>query len=104
MAEKKIVWSTRASLELKQVLEFYNQRNGSTTYSLRILNEVDNLLRSLSKNELIGRLTSNKYTRVIPMKDYLIFYEVNHNIIEIVSFWDNRQGIKNRINIQIEDI
>ena len=99
MADKKIVWSKRASLELKQILEFQIQRNGSTTYSVRILNEVDFLLETLSKNELIGRLTSNKYTRVIPMKDYLIFYEVNQNIIEIVSFWDNKQGIKERIKI-----
>lgn len=99
MAGKKIVWSKRASQELKQTLEFYNQRNGNTTYSLRILNEVDFLLENLSKNELIGRLTSNKFTRVIPMKDYLIFYEVNHNNIEILSFWDNRQGIKVRIKV-----
>lgn len=97
MADKKIVWSKRASHELKRALEFYNQRNGNTTYSLRILNEVDFLLKNLSKNELIGRLTSNKFTRVIPMKEYLIFIEVTHNNIEIVSFWDNRQGIKDRI-------
>jgi len=97
MADKKIVWSTRASVELKQILEFYNKRNGSTAYSLRIINEVDYLLKILSKNELAGRLTSNKYTRVIPMKFYLIFYEVTPSIIEIVSFWDNRQDSKKRI-------
>jgi len=99
MADKKIVWSTRASLELKQILEFYNERNGSTAYSLRIINEVDYLLKILSKNEFAGRLTSNKYTRVIPMKIYLIFYEVNENIIEIVSFWDNRQDSQKRMKI-----
>ncbi|MGD9556893.1 MAG: type II toxin-antitoxin system RelE/ParE family toxin [Mangrovibacterium sp.] len=99
MAVKKIVWSTRASLELKQIIEFYNERNGSTAYSLRIINEVDYLLKILSKNELVGRLTSNKYTRVIPMKVYLIFYEVNGNTVEIVSFWDNRQDSQKRMKI-----
>ncbi|MGV8139058.1 MAG: type II toxin-antitoxin system RelE/ParE family toxin [Mangrovibacterium sp.] len=99
MADKKIVWSIRASLELKQILEFYNKRNGSTAYSLRIINEVDYLLKILSKNELVGRLTSNKYTRVIPMKVYLIFYEVNGNTVEIVSFWDNRQDSQKRMKI-----
>ena len=91
MADKKIIWSTRASQELKQTLEFYNQRNQSTRYSLKVLKGIDELMKILSKNELIGRLTSNKFTRVIPMKAYLIFYEVNQNTIEIVSFWDNRQ-------------
>ena len=30
------------------------------------------------------------------MKVFLLFYEVNDNTIEIVSFWDNRQDIENR--------
>lgn len=60
------------------------------------MNEIDNLLKALSENEFIGRLTSNKMTRVIPMKVYLIFYEINKNQIKIVSFWDNRQN-KNKL-------
>lgn len=91
MADKKIIWSTRASKELRHILEYFNQRNKSTRYSLKLLNDIENLTRSLSKNESIGRLTSNKFTRVIPVKIYLIFYEINQCNIEIVSFWDNRQ-------------
>ncbi len=30
------------------------------------------------------------------MKVYLIFYELNENKIEIVSFWDNRQDLERR--------
>lgn len=41
-------------------------------------------------------MTSNKITRVIPMKVYLIFYEINQNRIEVVSFWDNRQDLEGR--------
>ncbi len=97
MADKKIIWSTRASKELRQVLEYFNQRNKSTRYSFKLLNEIENLTKNLSKNESIGRLTSNKFTRVIPMKVYLIFYEVNQDRIEIVSFWDNRQDKTKRL-------
>ncbi|HQV36654.1 MAG TPA: type II toxin-antitoxin system RelE/ParE family toxin [Flavobacterium sp.] len=96
MAEKEIVWSKLAKLQLKTVLEFYTERNGNSTYSLKLLNEVEDLLSTLSKAERIGRLTSNKFTRVISMKVYLLFYEINGNRIEIVSFWDNRQDIENR--------
>jgi toxin YoeB len=94
MANKRIVWSTRAILELKQILEYFNHQNKSTLYSLNLLKEIEYLTNTLSKNELIGRLTSNKITRVIPMKVYLIFYEVHQDHIQIVSFWDNRQDIK----------
>lgn len=96
MAEKEIVWSKLAKLQLANVLEFYVNRNGNSNYSLKILSEVEDLLITLAKAEQIGRLTSNKFTRVISMKVYLIFYEINGNRIEILSFWDNRQDIKNR--------
>jgi plasmid stabilization system protein ParE len=96
MAEKEIIWSELAKIQLANVLEFYVYRNGNSNYSLKILSEVEDLLKTLSKSELIGRLTSNKFTRVISIKTYLLFYEINGNRIEILSFWDNRQDIKNR--------
>ena len=99
MAHKKIIWSSLSSHQLKAVLDFYTQRNGSSAYSLKILNEIEELLNSLSENEFIGRLTSNKTTRVIPMKVYLIFYEINQNQIKIVSLWDNRQNNKKLIPV-----
>jgi plasmid stabilization system protein ParE len=99
MAHKKIIWSSLSSRQLKAVLDFYAQRNGSSAFSLKILNEIAELLNALSENEFIGRLTSNKMTRVIPMKVYLIFYEINQNQIRIVSFWDNRQNNKKLIPI-----
>jgi len=94
MANKEIIWSLRAQNELKDILDFFTQRNGNPNYSLKILSEVEDLATTLSKSEFIGRLTSNRITRVIPMEDYLIFYEFNKNRIEIISFWDNRQSPK----------
>lgn len=96
MAKKEIIWSDLAKLEFSNVLEFYFLRNGNSDYSLKLLEEVEDLLETLSQSEFIGRLTSNKITRVIPMKVYLIFYEINADKIEILSFWDNRQDIEKR--------
>jgi plasmid stabilization system protein ParE len=96
MAPKEIVWSPLAKLQLENVLKFYVHRNGNSNYSLKIVSEVQDLLETLSKAERIRRLTSNKFTRVISMKVYLLFYELNGNRIEIISFWDNRQDLENR--------
>jgi plasmid stabilization system protein ParE len=96
MAQKEIIWSNLAKLQFSNVLEFYVFRNGNTNYSLKLVDEVEDLLETLSKSELIGRLTSNKITRVLVMKVYLIYYEINGNQIEIVSFWDNRQSTENK--------
>lgn len=96
MAKKEIIWSELAKIEFSNILAFYFYRNENSNYSLKILEEVEDLLETLSENEAIGRLTSNKITRVIPMKVYLIFYEINQNRIEVVSFWDNRQDFEGR--------
>lgn len=90
MAEKEIIWSELAKYQLSAILDFYVQRNGNAEYSLKILRELEDLLKTLSKSDLIGRLTPNKTTRVIPMKVNLIFYEINGNHIEILTIWDNR--------------
>jgi toxin YoeB len=92
MAFKEIVWSELAKMEFANILDFYLQCNGNANYSLNLLNEVEELMLTLAQNELIGRLTSNKFTRTIPMKYYSVFYEINESRIEIVSFWDNRQN------------
>ena len=97
MAKKTIIWSNRANQELIDVLDYFNKRNKSTLYSHKILLELEELLDTLSSNIFIGRLASDKQTRVLVMKKYLIFYEVNNEIINILSFWDNRQDLKKRI-------
>lgn len=99
MADKRIIWSSQASKEVIQILEYFNHRNKSTRYSLKLLREIEELTSVLLKNELIGRLTSNKFTRVIPTKAYLAFHEIHDDHIQIVSFWDNRQDSKRRQKI-----
>jgi addiction module RelE/StbE family toxin len=79
-----------ASIELRHIFEYFNQRNKCIQYSLKLLSEIDDLVAHFSDNELIGRLTSNKTTRIIPIREYLIFYEIHQGYIQIISFWDNR--------------
>jgi plasmid stabilization system protein ParE len=89
---KKIIWSNLAKLELANVLDFYVQQNGNSNYSLKLLDEIDDVVKTLSESELIGRLTKNKITRVFPIDVFLLFYEIKKDTVEVVSFWDNRQN------------
>lgn len=68
------------------------QQNGNENYNLKLLEEVDALVNTISQSELIGRLSKNKITRVFPIDVFLLFYEINKDTIEIVSFGDNRQN------------
>lgn len=98
MARKRIIWSDRSEKELKRTLDFFNERNGNKKYSVKLLKEISQLLKTLSRNVNIGRLTDNKKTRVIVMNIYLIYYEITDYEIHILSFWDNRQNPKERID------
>lgn len=62
MAKKIIVWSDTAKIQFSAILEYYVERNGNQNYSLKLLDEVEGLLNTLSNSELVGRLTSNKFT------------------------------------------
>ena len=68
MAKKKVNWSTRAKFELNKTLAFYTDRNGSPEYSLQILDELEDLTKTLSRSHFIGRLATDRVTRVIPFK------------------------------------
>jgi plasmid stabilization system protein ParE len=91
MAERKIIWSTRAEDELLKVLEFYINRNGNTTYSTKLLNNVEKSVSLLINYPSLGHLTENRITRVIVKDKFMIFYEVDDSYIQVVSFWDTRQ-------------
>lgn len=91
MAKKKVNWSKRAKSELNKTLAFYTDRNGSSEYSLQILDEVEDLTKTLSSSHFIGRLTTDRVTWIIPFKVFSNFYQVKSKQIEILVFWDNRQ-------------
>lgn len=57
MAFKKIIWSDLAKAQFRDTLEFYRERNQSVTYSLKLIDETEDLLKTVSKSEFIGRLT-----------------------------------------------
>ena len=44
MAKKVIVWSEIAKLQFANVLEYYVERYGNPNYSLKLLNEVEDLI------------------------------------------------------------
>ncbi|MBS1682242.1 MAG: type II toxin-antitoxin system RelE/ParE family toxin [Bacteroidetes bacterium] len=98
MDEKQIIWSKRAESELKQVLNFYIERNKSKKYSLKLLDEVEKMVGLLTSFPYIGRISDNGITRVVVKEKFLIFYEIYINAILIVSFWDGRQSPQKRID------
>ncbi|MBF9255138.1 type II toxin-antitoxin system RelE/ParE family toxin [Pontibacter sp. 172403-2] len=92
MAKKRIVWSKEARLDFKATLEFYNERNGSSTYSRKLADEIVNIIEKLQINNFLGSKTSEPQVRVLVKGTFSIFYELKEEEILILVIWDTRRN------------
>lgn len=91
MAKRKIVWTQKANVERKDILEYWINKNKSKTYSIKLNKLFTESLKLISEYPNIGRKTSDANTRVSIVRDYLIFYETNKKEIIVQSIWDGRR-------------
>jgi plasmid stabilization system protein ParE len=54
MAKYKVEWSIEARLDLIDILDFYIKRNNSTLYSKKLNSKINNSIKLIAKNPLIG--------------------------------------------------
>lgn len=91
MVERKVIWSQRAKSDLFAILDFYFQRNGTKAYSSGVNVSIRKSIRLLLKHPNIGKITNVTNVRNLIHGDYLIFYEIKPESIEILTIWDSRQ-------------
>lgn len=94
MVKRKIIWSSRAKIDLFNILDFYFKRNGTKTYSIKLNTNLRNSIRLLEHHPEIGVKTDIENVRNLIHADYEIFYEIRIKTIEIITIWDCRQDPK----------
>jgi len=94
MAARRIVWATPAKLQLKVIFEYFNFRNKSKLYSLKLNRLIQTELKILLQQPTIGKKTDLINVRGLLIENYYIFYEINETHIIILSVWDTRQNPK----------
>lgn len=99
MAKKRIVWSSNAENELKQILEFFQSRNKSNVYSNKLYKKIKLALNVIVQKPNIGHKTKLNNIRGLIIEHYIIFYEIGLNEIFILKVWDCRQNPENLIFI-----
>jgi plasmid stabilization system protein ParE len=96
MAQRKIIWSRRATIKLYRILEFYVLRNKSKAYSSKLYTKINKEIKLLLKNPDLGIKTTEETTRGLIIESYIIYYEVTSIEIIIHSIWDSRQNPENK--------
>lgn len=91
MAEK-IIWSPKAKNELIEILQYWINRNKSKVYSKKLNQLIDEQLDSILRFPKSGKETDipNVYVKII--KSYLLYYEVEGNILHILTIRDSRRN------------
>ena len=76
MAQYEVVWSSRARLELYEVLDFYFKRNGTIEYSQKLFEQIKASAELLNRYPHLGRKTDMENVRALVTVEYEILYEV----------------------------
>lgn len=92
MAKRKIVWSNRAIKRLYGILEFYDQRDKSKTYSKKLYQLIHKQVKVLIKFPDFGLKTTEETTRGFIIDDYIIYYQITEDKVLIHTVWDSRRN------------
>ena len=92
MAKRKIVWSRKAQIKLSNILQFYTERNGRKSYSVKLYAQIYRAVKLLEKHPDIGHKSDFESVRGLIIKSYIVFYENFPDKIIIHSIWDCNQN------------
>jgi toxin YoeB len=70
MATLKVIWTETAIRQRNSIFEYWNERNKSYTYSIKLNSKIVERTNLLKQNPEIGKTTQFKSTRVVSLGHY----------------------------------
>ena len=92
MDKRNLIWSSRSKIELFEILNFYRERNGNATYSLKFYARIEELLDLCRTHSFIGKRTDLENIRTLIVDDFLFFYEVSNTEITVLTIWNSKRN------------
>ncbi|WP_260442046.1 type II toxin-antitoxin system RelE/ParE family toxin [Elizabethkingia anophelis] len=71
MAARKIIWTQKANIERRDILEYSIDRNKSKKFSIKLNKLIVGTIKQIAENPGIGRKTNLENIRVKIIRDYL---------------------------------
>ena len=90
--ELVVRWSNRAEWEFDEILKYWNERNGSQLYSLKLINLINASIEKLTYFPESGKATDNLFIRYKIVKDYFLYYSFDETTLHIVDVCDMRRN------------
>jgi toxin YoeB len=89
---KKVGWSLRAQNDRKKIFSYWNKRNKSNNYSIRLNRLFIEATKAISDYPKIGKITERENIRIKIVRDYLIVYKELENKIEVLTIFRSHQN------------
>ena len=88
----QIEWTERSIDQLLEILNYWELRNGSRIYSLKLYQIILEALEVLSKYPESGQRTDNSKLRKKTVKDYFIYYTIDESHLTVIAISDMRRS------------
>lgn len=89
---RKIIWSKNALIDKVQILDYWQKRIGSKTYSRKLDKQLRESIKLLKSFPEMGRLIENTEIRFLVKDYYQIFYKYSDKEIRILHIWNSRRN------------
>lgn len=91
---KKIRWSPTALKSREDILEYWQFRTGSKSYSLKLAKSFQTAANNIKEFHEIGRITNKVNVRKYVLNEYSLYYRIEKTQIQILLIRDNRRNPK----------
>lgn len=88
---KRIVWTIEAQNDRREILNYWNNRNKSKTYSIKLNNLFISSIKLIAYNPNNGMETNIPNVKIKTLKDYFIIYKNSKDSILVLGLWDTRR-------------
>jgi len=99
MAKRTVVWTETAAQQRREILKYWVQRNGTTTYAEKLIKLTAKQIKVILSNPKLFKKADFPNTHVSVLGHFSILYKFTKNYLIITAFWDNRQDPKKLLEI-----
>lgn len=92
MATRKVTWTEHALAQREEILEYWIERNGSTTHATKLLEGFESHAGRLAGYLFIGIHTNTEDVHITFFNEYSIYYHVGVTEVLVLAVRDNRRN------------
>jgi hypothetical protein len=92
MAKKKVNWSLESSMDMIEIMDYYNNRNKSKIYSLKLYKDIQLKLKSLDFSIAFPKKTTDNKLFYITHNHIFIAFDIINTTLKVHIAIDERRN------------